>query len=190
MATNTSTVFSEYEVREIGFGFGGDEGTVRVPCIGSMEEEMEVKVVKKYCRGIAKKVRARGTGNGTIKITAHVPVSVFDKMYAMNVAGLKEGVKAYGSNSLHPEFTMTVNVFDEDDVEKLKAYPACMVQSNMSRKVENGAEEVAQLELEVTVMPDDDGNGLYEVIVGDLTDETVKESWMDSFTPDLVKAAS
>lgn len=190
MANNTTRVFSEYEVRELGFDFGGDEGTVRVPCIGSMEEEMEVKVVKKYCRGIAKKVRARGTGNGTVKVTAHVPISVFDKMYAMNVAGLKEGVKAYGSNSLHPEFTLTANVFDEDDVEKLKAYPACMVQSNMSRKVENGAEEVAQIELEISVMPDDEGNGLYEVIVDDLTDETVKQSWMDEFTPALVKAAA
>lgn len=182
----TNTVFSEYEARELGFKVGSEEA-ILVPCVGTVEEELEVKVISKKCRGVVKKKRPRGTGNGTIKITAHFPYELVNKLYAMNIEGLKDGVVAYGQKSLHPEFTLTMDVFDEDDNEKLKAYPCSIIESNLVRKIENGAEEVAEMDLEVSVMPDDDGQGMYECLVDDLTDQAVKTSWMSSFTSDLVK---
>jgi hypothetical protein len=179
-------VFSDYEVRELGFCFGEGD-TIKVPCVGSMEEELDVLVISKKCRGVEKKVRARGKGTGTIKISAHVPHELLVKLYAMGLDGLKEGVRAYGQKSLHPEFGLTADVFDEDDNEKLKAYPRCLVKANLSRKTENGAEEVAELELEISVMPDDEGNGMYEALADDIKEETIKTTWMESFTPELVK---
>lgn len=179
-------VFSDYEVRNLGFKFGESEA-IEVPCVGSMEEELDVLVISKKCRGVEKKVRARGKGTGTIKISAHVPHELLTKLYAMGLDDLKEGVRAYGQKSLHPEFVLTADVFDEDDAEKFKAYPRCLVKANLSRKTENGAEEVAEMELEISVMPDDYGNGMYEALAEELKDETAKSTWMKSFTPDLVK---
>lgn len=178
-------VFSDYEVRELGFKFG-EAKTIKVPCVGSMEEELEVQVISKKCRGVVKKVRARGKGTGTIKVSAHVPHELLTKLYAMGLDDLKEGVRAYGQDSQHPEFCLTADVFDEDADEKLKAYPRCLVQSNLSRKTENGAEEVAEMELEISIMPDENGRGMYEALVKDLTDEAAKTGWMDSFTPAMV----
>ena len=104
--------------------------------------------------------------------------------------GLIDGVRAYGQNSLHKEFVLTADVFDEDGDEKYKAYPRCLVQSNLSRKTENGAEEVAEMELEISVMPDNDGNCLYEAIVSGIQDVTVKKDWLTKFTPSMVKVSS
>lgn len=179
-------VFSEYEFRELNFTFA-ESKKFKVECIGSFEEELNVRTVIKKCRGIEKKVRSKGTGTGTVKVTAHVPRALLDEMYAMLDENLKKGVRAYGQDSLHPEFALTARVLDEDDAEMLKAYPRCLVKSNLSRKTENGAEEVAELELEISIMPDDDGIGVYEAIVSELEDESIASSWLESFTPSLVK---
>ena len=184
-----NNVFSDYEVRKLVFNFGADK-VIEVPCIGSVEEELEVLTITKKCRGVVKKVRAKGKGTGTLKISAHVPNDVLGNLYAMIDEGLVDGVRAYGQNSLHKEFVLTGDVFDEDDAEKYKAYPRCLVQSNLSRKTENGADEVAEMELEISVMPDDDGNCMYEAIVSEIQDEIVKKDWLTKFTPSMVKATS
>ena len=182
-------VFSDYEVRKLVFKFAEGEA-IEVPCVGSIEEELEVLTITKNCRGVPKKVRSRGKGTGTLKVSAHVPHELLTKLYAMGLDGLKDGVRAYGQSSLHPEFVLTADVFDEDDAEKLKAWPRCLVQSNLSRKTENGAEEVAEMELEMSIMPDDDGNGMYEALVSELTDSSAKTTWLTAFTPALVKETS
>lgn len=182
---------SEYEVDEIGFKFEGEENYTAVECIGSLEEEMDVKTVVKNCRGVPRKKRARGLGTGTLKLSAHIPWAVYVKFYGMELDTLIAGVKAYGKNSIHKGFAMTAHVIDEDGNKKLKAYPNALVTAGgVARKIENGAEEVAELELEISVMPDEYGNGLYDAPVGDITDEKVKTDWMTAFTPEMVQLAS
>jgi hypothetical protein len=39
-------------------------------------------------------------------------------------------------------------------------------------------------------MPDEYGNGMYEALASELTDETAKTTWMNAFTPELVRIAS
>ena len=56
----------------------------------------------------------------------------------------------------------------------------------MARKIENGAEEVAETELEISVMPDDYGIGMYEMIADEKADQELIKKWMTEFTPDLV----
>ena len=184
-----NNVFSDYEVRKLVFNFG-PEKVIEVPCVGSVEEELEVLTITKKCRGVDKKTRARGKGTGTLKISAHVPNDVLGNLYAMINDGLIDGVRAYGQNSMHKEFVLTADIFDEDGDEKYKAYPRCLVQSNLSRKTENGAEEVAEMEIEISVMPDDDGNCLYEAIVSELKDDTAKKDWLTKFKPSMVKPSS
>lgn len=178
---------SDFEIDKLGFKFAGEETYENVSCIGSMEEEMAVRSVTKSCRGVIVKKRSNGTGEGTLKVTAHLPWTVFTKAYGMNLTTLVEGVKAYGRNSIHPTFSVVAHVIDEDNNEKLKAYPNCVINTGVVRKIENGAEEVAEMELEIGVMPDDYNNGLYEVVVDELKDETIKNTWMTAFTPELVQ---
>ena len=183
-------VFSEFELRAMGFKFEGEESYSPVNCVGSSEETMNTKIIKKKCRGVVVKEVVKGDGTGILKITAHIPYEVYTKMYGMTLEGLIKGVQAYGQNSIHKSMSIAQDVYDEDGNEKLKAYPNCILETGVSRKIENGAEEVAELELEIAIMPDDDGNGMYEMIVDDLDSghENVKNQWMTAFSPELVKA--
>ena len=183
----TNGVFSDYEVDEIGFQFEAKTGYQSAKCIGAAEEEMETKVITKLCRGVISKEKVKPTGRGTVKLTLHMPWAIYTEMFGMNLDSLIEGVKGYGQNSVHKNFGMVMHVNDEDGAEKLKAYPNCVSTSGKASKIENGAEEVAQIELEVSVSPDAYGQGLYEAIVSELKDETVKEKWMTEFTPELVQ---
>lgn len=180
-------VFSDFELDEWGIKTKGSEKYIAVKCVGSCEEEMNTRIITKKCRGVVKKKKVRPTGDGKFKITAHIPWAVYTDMFGMDVDGLIDGVKAYGTNSVHKEFASTMHITDEDGVEKYKAYPNCVVETGLARKIENGAEEVAEVELEVSVMPDDYGNGLYEALADELTDETAKTTWMTAFAPDMVQ---
>ena len=185
---STNWTGSDFEIDQMGIKFEGGEAYESVNCLGSVEEEMEAKVVTKSCRGVVAKTRVKGTGAGTLKISAHIPWAVYTKAYGMELETLIEGVKAYGRNSVHKGMSVVMHVLDEDNNEKLKAYPNCIISSGgVTRKTENGAEEVAEIELEIAVMPDDYGNGLYEAVVDELTDETAKTTWMTAFAPELVQ---
>lgn len=181
---------SDFELDQLGIKFASGTEYMSVNCVGSCEEEMTVKTVTKSCRGVVTKKRSKGTGEGTLKLTAHIPWAVYTQAFGMELDTLVEGVKAYGRNSAHEEFSTVMHILDEDGNEKLKAYPNCIVTTGVTRKIENGAEEVAELELEIGVMPDNYGNGMYEAVVDDLTDENIKTTWMTAFTPDLVQVAS
>lgn len=180
-------VFSEYEVDELGFKFEGASAYQSAKCIGASEEEMEVKVITKLCRGVIVKEKVKGTGRGTIKITAHIPYDIYVAMYGMELDTLLAGVRGYGRNSVHKTFSMVAHVTDEDGNEKFKAYPNCVVKTGKSSKIENGAEEVAQIELEISVSPDEYGQGVYEAIVDATLDQNVKSNWMTAFEPSLVQ---
>ena len=184
------SVFSEFELRKMGIKFKSGEAYLSADCVGSCEEELETKVTTKKCRGNVVKTTVRGTGSGTLTISMHMPYEIYTQAYGMDLDTLIEGVKAYGQNSRHEAFAIVQDVFDEDGVEKFKAYPNCIIQTGVARKIENGAEEVAEIEMEVSIMPDEYGNGVYEALASELTDETIKSTWMTAFTPELVQVAS
>lgn len=192
MAGFADAVFSEYELRELAFKFNDEvEATfTHADCTGSWEEECDTLTVTKNCRGTVAKKRTRGTGTGTITYSGHMPYSLWVKMYNMDQEGLVEGVAAYGKNSRHREMTVVAKVLDEDGNIKYKAYPK-VVANTMSRSVENGSEEVAEVEIEFGFMPDDNENGLYEATEADLGSDTagLKTKWMTAWTPELMMKA-
>lgn len=185
-----SKVFSEYEVRELGIKVATEESGEVIECIGSMDEEMDVKKVTKKCRGVVRKTKIRGTGTGKIKISLHIPTEVYNKIHGMVLDTLIDGVKAYGENSVHPDIVVTAHVFDEDDNEKFKAYPKAIVETGVKRNITNGEEEVTEVELEIAVMPDEYGNGLYEAENTDLKDTTARANWMAAFDPAMVQKST
>lgn len=181
--------YSEYEIKETSIKLHGSSTiATKAGCVGSLEEELDAKVVSKKCEGVVVKKRVHGTGTGKLKLSLHMRYDVFTSVFGMLFAENKKGVYSYGKNSIHPSFCLTGKVYDEDGEEKLKAYPNCIIETGMARKIENGAEEVAEMEIEISVMPDETtGQGMYEAIISEVTDDTVKEKWLTDFTPDLVK---
>lgn len=183
----TNGVFSEYELREMGIKTSGAEAYAAANCVGSCEETLDTKVVSKSCRGVVIKKTVKGAGTGKLAISMHMPWEIYTDVYGMDLETLIDGVKAYGTNSVHKNFAITQHVFDEDGEEKFKAYPNCVIETGVSRKIENGAEEVAEIELEVSTMPDEYGNCVYEALASELEEETVKTQWMTAFTPAMVQ---
>lgn len=179
-------VFSEFEILEQYIKVNGSENYKNMSCVGSSEEELEVKVVQKKCRGVVVKEKAKGTGKGTLNENVHVPYDIYNDIYGMNRDNLIDGVKAYGQGSTHPEFSLTQKVIDEDDNVKYKAYPKCVLNSGPKRPVENGQEEVPELELGISLSPDENGECVYEALESELDPEVAKK-WLTEFTPELVK---
>lgn len=184
------SVFSEFEVKNTSIKFAEDDAAIKVGCVGSLEETLNSKTITKKCEGVVVKSVSRGDGTGELALSLHMKYDLFLKSYGMASDGLKDGVYAYGQNSIHKPFCLTCEVLDEDGVKKLKAYPNCVITTGVTRKVENGAEEVAEMEMTVSVMPDTYGNGMYEAIESKLTDESIKTAWLNNFTPDLVNEVS
>ena len=182
--------FSEFEVKNTSIRFAEDETAIKVGCVGSLEETMNSKTITKKCEGVVVKSVSRGDGTGELALSLHMRYDLFLKTYGMISDGLVEGVYSYGKNSIHQNFCLTAEVLDEDGVKKLKAYPNCVVTTGIARKIENGAEEVAELEMTVSVMPDEFGNGMYEAIESLITDENVKTTWLSKFTPELVQVTA
>ena len=111
-------------------------------------------------------------------------------LHGMIRSELKDGVIAYGSNSLHAVACVTAEILDEDSNKKYKAYPNCTIQTALSRSIDNDSGDISMLELEIAVMPDEHGEGLYEAIESDLKDDTVKQKWMEEFSRELVTAVA
>lgn len=183
----TNGVFSEFEVKEQHIKMADEDSYSTMSCVGSSEEELEVKIITKKCRGAIAKEKVKGTGNGTLTESLHVPRDIYNKMYDMNRPNLKKGVYAYGQNSSHPEFSITQRVLDEDGVEKFKAYPRCVLESGPKRPVENGQEEVPELELTIKLLPDDNGECMYEALKSELDEET-SGKWLEHFGTSLVQS--
>jgi hypothetical protein len=181
----TKGVFSEFEVKEQHIKVAGDEAFMDMNCVGRSEEELDVKTVTKKCRGVVAKQKTRGAGTGKLTLSLHVPRAVYNKIYGMQHSTLAEGVYGYGQDSVHPEFALTQKVLDEDDEVKLKAYPRCILESGPKRPIENGAEEVAELEMEVTLLPDENGLCMYEALETEVS-QTIASSWLTNFSTALV----
>lgn len=194
MATGTvsDVVFSEYELRELAIKFNDeDSGTwVHADCVGAWEDEGETLTVTKNCRGKVAKKRTMATGSGTVTWTGHIPESIKAKMYDMVRDDLAAGVQGYGRDNRHKEFTCVGRYLDEDGKEKYFAYP-CMVANTYTTSNENGSEEVAEREVELSYMPDEHGYGKYEALVADLgTDANqLKTKWMTAWTSELMQAS-
>lgn len=187
MANNNMTVFSEFEARSMSFIFG-DGDVYNIQCVGKVENEANIRNIVKNCRGSVAKKRTRPTGEGTLKVTAHMPYECYVRLHDMQREELASGVYAYGQASLHPEVCVTADIFDEDDNEKFKAWPRCTISTGANQTIENGGDEVAEVELEIGYMPDKYNEGFYEALAANLSSE-IKSQWMNAFTPDLVRAS-
>lgn len=186
-------VFSEYEVKETSIKFADDESANRAGCVGSIEETLDAKTITKKCEGIETVAAVKGKGTGELKVSLHMPYEIYKKIYGMNLDTLINGVAGYGQKSVHNKFALTGKVYDENGNCKLKAYPNCILKEGLSRKIENGSDEVAEIEMTISINPDEEGFGVYEALVDSLDSDKKDEiinSWMTNFSTDLVTVTS
>lgn len=182
-----SNVFSNFEIKNASIKFNNDTaGTfTKLGCVGSADEELAVTVISKNCEGVLAKTVSRGAGSGTISMSLHMKYDLYVKAFGMDQAGLKTGVMAYGRNSRHKEFTLVAQILDEDGNEKLVAYPRCIMASAPKFTIENGAEEVAEIEIEINLFADDNENVKYEVVV-DEENKANYTDWLTAWSVDMV----
>jgi hypothetical protein len=176
---NASIQFFEGVQQQKGTPFG---------CLGKLEGETEIKEVVKKCAGVeVGKTSKPQKMNMTVSV--HAPVAVIRNIFGLKTEGLKSGVYSYGAKSKGKRFVFTADIIDEfADMKKMIAFSNCTSTSGLKITIENGGDEVAELEIEFTAMLDSNKEFYYEAITAEVTDQDVIDKWHTEFTPELVKA--
>ena len=191
MAITSESVFSPYEIDQFAIKVAGETEYTRDDCVGSMTVERETKTVTKSCRGVVKKRKTRPTGNGTITVSMHIKRDLYRKLNGMTNEGLQPGIYAFDNTSAMPEASVVAHVKDEDDNVLFLGYPRVKVEEINTLSIENGAEEVAEVEIKMSYMPDDYNKGEYEALEDELTGDVITgENWMTTFSSELAQATS
>ncbi|EAE9287320.1 phage tail protein [Listeria monocytogenes] len=183
--------FDATRVTNVGTKFTGDTASIAFGCLGSIEGETELLELVKKCEGVETKKKTTPQ-KMTLTLTGHVKVDVLRDIFGLSNEGLKVGVYSYGADSLSKPFILTADVLDEFEAQtKLIAFSNCVAATGLKVTVENGADEVAEIELEFTAMIDENRKCYYEAIVSELDatgrDAFVKQ-WHTNFTPEMVVA--
>lgn len=191
---DTFTTFDEYKVTDASIQWKDATGKVtpgvKMGCTGKLELETEMKTVTKKCEGdevrhvdIPTKITGTWTG--------HLPVENLRKVWGLSTDGLKKGVFSYGTKSRQGAGVLAFSVLDLDEVQKmLRAFPNMQFSGGLKWSLENGGEEIAEIEQEFTALKDDNGELFYEALESELDDEDLKNTWLTTFSPDLVKATA
>ena len=188
MAYTIGDNYSPYEVDQLAIKVAGDTEYTRDDCIGKMTVERETKTVTKKCRGVIKKRKTKATGNGTITLSLHCKLVLYRKLHAMTNEGLQPGVYAFDNTEAMPEFSLTARVKDEDDVIMYKGFPRCKIEEINAFEIENGGEEVAEIELKASFMPDDYNKGEYEGLEDEMTGQVLNAyNWMTDFSSEIAQ---
>lgn len=176
--TNVGIQFIDGAVQQPGAKFG---------CVGTIEGETEMLELVKKCEGTEVKKKAKPT-KMNMTLSGHLRVDVLRKIFGIKSDGLKAGVWSYGTKSIGKSFILTADVVDEfADLKKMVAFSNCSSTTGFKFKVENGADELAETELEFTALKDSNGEFYYEALFDEVDDVQVKEKWHTQFTPSLVK---
>ncbi|MGF3103652.1 phage tail protein [Rossellomorea sp. DUT-2] len=176
--TNSSIQFIESGTQQAGEKFGS---------LGSIEGETTLKEVIKRSEGVEVKKKTKPE-KMDLTVSAHIKVKVIRGLFGINSTGLKPGVYQYGQDSNGKEFVFTADVIDEfEDVTKLVAFPKCVSTTGFKFTIENGADEVALMEIQLTAYPDEFRQIMYDAFVSELEDPTIATQWHTQFNRELVE---
>lgn len=186
--------FDPVTITNLGVQMVGDDGTKedgqKFGATGSVGGETTLREIIKTEEGIevAKKVKPQKMD---LTVTGHVQVSVLRDIFGFKTDDLKPGVYSYGSDSKGKRFTLTADAIDEfEDVTKLMAFPNCTSATGFVFTIENGADEVALMELTLSAYPDDTKQIYYEALIDELDDVTVSDTWHTQFDRTLVESTA
>lgn len=187
----TFTTFDEFKVTNASMQFLVDGAlTPGVPlgCTGKLELETEMKSVIKKCEGdevrhVDIPTQIKGTWTG------HMPVENLRKAWGLVTKGLKKGIFAYGTSSRQGRGVLTFEVLDlDEETHMLRAFTNMQFSDGLKWELENGGEEIAEIEQAFISMKDDNSLFFYEAMADELDEET-KKQWLLSFSPELALAS-
>ncbi|PFJ19026.1 phage tail protein [Bacillus cereus] len=180
MPVQTIDVFDAVEIKNASVLFKGEQVTDPFGCVGKLDAETEVKSIQKLCGGVPQKKKTKPT-KMNIKISGHMKLKVIRDIFGIRNEGLIDGVYSYGIDSLGKDFAFVAEEFDTfEENTRLIAFPNCASATGFIKSVENGAEELAEVELEITALPDEFNEFYYEGIE---LPETIAKEWMTKFDP-------
>lgn len=187
---DSKTHYEEYTITNGTVQWNGENGKVETAtalgCTGSLSTETEIKEVVKNCEGQAVKTWAKAQ-KMTATFVGHMPVDVVRRAFGLSNKGLKAGVYAYGVDSLGGSGIFTWETWDIEETErKFLAFPNGSFSGGLKINIENGGDEIAQVEMSLTFMKDNNKKFYYEAFESDLSDETLKNEWMTKFNIESV----
>ncbi|MGR5901145.1 phage tail protein [Bacillus cereus] len=180
MPTTTIDVFDAVEIKNASLLFKGESVTSPFGCIGKLDAETEIKSIAKLCGRVPKKKKAKPT-QLTVKISGHMELKAARKMFGLKNEGLIDGVYSYGVESVGEDFSFVAEEYDTfEDNNRLIAFPNCSAATGFVKSIENGADELAEFEVEITALPDTYGEFYYE---GINLPADVQTKWLTKFDP-------
>ncbi|QWH10354.1 phage tail protein [Bacillus mycoides] len=180
MPTTTIDVFDAVEIKNASVLFKGDTVTSPFGCIGKLDAETEIKSIAKLCGGVPKKKKSKPT-QVKVKISGHMELKVARKIFGLKNEGLIDGVYSYGIESVGEDFSFVAEEYDTfEDNNRLIAFPNCSAATGFVKSIENGADELAEFEVEITALPDTYGEFYYE---GINLPADVQTKWLTKFDP-------
>ncbi|MBR9689171.1 phage tail protein [Bacillus cereus] len=180
MPTTTIDVFDAVEIKNASLLFKGESVTSPFGCIGKLDAETEIKTISKICGGVPKKKKAKPT-QLTVKISGHMELKAARKMFGLKNEGLIDDVYSYGIESVGEDFSFVAEEYDTfEDNNRLIAFPNCSAATGFVKSIENGADELAEFEVEITALPDAYGEFYYE---GINLPADVQTKWLTKLNP-------
>lgn len=161
----------------------------KLGCTGKLEYETELKTVVKECEGAVSKqwsVPVKITGT----FTGHIPVDVLRKVYGLTNNQLVEGVYGYSTSSVGGTGAMMFETLDiTETLKKYVAFPNMSFSAGLNASIENGGDEIAQIEIPFVAMKDENNFFYYEAFDSELGSDSkqLKTKWFTQFDSTLVK---
>lgn len=190
MATTIVTTFDNVSIKKIAFKFKGADSGLSTDCNGQLAGETEMQTIVKKCGSTEVKSKSKPIAM-TVTITAHIPVEVYRRFYGVaQDERIKPGIYSYGPDSIGEDFALSAEIVDDfEENEKLLGFLNCTSNTGLTFTIENGADEVAALEMETKVMVDEFNKFYHEAIVAEL-EEDLTDQWMSNLSADVIKAST
>ena len=119
-------VFSEYTVNAVAFKPKGADAYTSIDGAGSAQEEYERKTITKAKSNVVVKRIARQAGSGTLKISLHMPLDLYNKLQGLmkgSDGNVVDGVYVLNSRAKIPTTEIAMCIEDEDGDLKYKYFP-------------------------------------------------------------------
>lgn len=176
-------IYSEFELEQQYIKVAGADSYINISCAGTCKVTKTVKKATKKCRGVVKKCKPKVTAVD-LEVSAHIPRNIYNDICGLNTEGLKKGIYATNRRNTFKEFSLTQDIRNEDDKSMLKAYPNCILSEAPEISIDNSSDEVAEVTLKISVMPDEYGTFEYEGLKDDMESE-VQSAWLTNFQSSL-----
>ena len=189
----TPTVIEEwtvFRIKQLHIGFlkgdGTYDGLAKDGCINDIEVEPESRSITKKCEGVQVLDRPQVDWLN-LTINAHFLPSTLRKMDGLTNEGLKTGVYGYPKYPKNATLIITAIATDENQVEKLIAFPIVSAPNGLTFSIDDEEDEVQLMERELRAYNDSNDMSYYEAFINELVDDEVKTEWLTNFKPELVK---